>query len=708
MPAPLQPEKPAAGLSGAAVTAGLGLFAGLALPVDRGIVASAAVLAVVLALTLARARTTPGPDALATLPRAQRWALGALLLAPLVPLTTLAARTLAAVAVAFPAAVWATVPAVLAALVLPRCRRTWSFGPVLALLVLGTAGAGWFGARFEAAGAHAHGTTWSGPILGIHPFQATAVIVDGHGPFDLPINDFVEPDGRRGYGPEALAAALERDLHAIAEQQFAEFGPARAHAAFAGATVVAEQLPEVRERLDRPSEQPTEPRLRVTSGGVGRRSRVEFVCPGSPVDPRPRRPDTVMERMCPDKYAAEASAGLGLTGRWTGYTEQLGQPRASLGRLLGLAPGDLRGELRLDAWLALLLLLPVLAAPSGRPAAGLARWAGATALTAAVLAVLFIAPGLSVQAPATMPPGTAGSPWQLAPWLAALALGAGHAALVGSRHLATPPVGARPDDLPAPAGPPSDGAAAGSRSGHAASRPDDLPSRRLALTDLAALAGPLLRAVPLLAATLGLAGGLAASTFLVPELAPRGESGLDADARMLPAERLIAGLGDALHRAAGLDLDVAEALVAATAFAVILGLLAALLGPGVRAAGIALRPERPLWAGRAALAAVLVPGALLVLSRKTAGGAALLAPAIAVMWTAGAALALVGARRARGLRIVDLLLSLALVALALVQALAARGNDMMWILSSVLGLAAAGALLLVRSPSDPPGPPSGT
>lgn len=86
----------------------------------------------------------------------------------------------------------------------------------------------------EAQAPGARGFAHSGPILGIHPFQATAIVIHGYGPFDLPINDYVEPDGSRGYGPAALAEALQRDLAAIAEQQFAD-GPARAYQAFAGA-----------------------------------------------------------------------------------------------------------------------------------------------------------------------------------------------------------------------------------------------------------------------------------------------------------------------------------------------------------------------------------------------------------------------------------------------------------------------------------------
>lgn len=655
MPATPTPALPRDPLPGAAVAAGLGVAGGLSLPVGSGLLPALLVGAVGIGLALWRARATPDPAALAALPRAHRWALAALLLAPAIPLATLAARTIAALLVAAPGAVWVAAPALLAAVLLPRLSGTWSRGPVLLALVLGTAGAAAWGARFEAAGPHARGETWGGPILGIHPFQSTAVAIDGFGPFDLPINDYVEPDGSKGYGPAALAEALERDLKKIAEQQFAEHGPARAYQAFAGATVTAEALPAARERLDRPAEQATELRLRVVSGGIGRNSRVEFVCPGAPNDPRPRRPDSVMERMCPDKYASEASAGLGLTGRWTGYTEIPGQPRASLRTLLGWPATRLRGELRALAWIALALVAA--AAASRRAAAGLLRWSGGVALAAAVLAVLLLVPGFSGQVDPWGRPAAWESTWTVAPWIALLALGSGHAALAGEG------------------------------------------APRAAWT----------RALPLLAGTLGLAGSLAAGAWLVPELGPRESDGgrtkledaLDADARMLPAERLLAGLGEALADATGIGVTTAEAIVAGAVIAALVGLLAALLGPGARAAGRVVAPARPVLAGRLALLVVVVPAAMLVLSRKTLGTAALLAPAAALSWLAGAALALVAAGPRRGSRIADFLAAAVLVVAAGAQALAALDNDVMRIAVAALGLVLAASLVLLRRPSRP-------
>lgn len=652
--------EPAEGLAGVAVAAGLGLAGGLTLPLAWGLAPALVVGLAAAALIARRGTGAVDPRSLAALPPARRLALAALLLAPMIPFAAVAARAIAGVAVAYPAGLWVAVPGLLAVFAPSMSQRTWLKGLVLCALALGTFAAGAWGARFEAEEPHARGETYSGPILGIHPFQATAVVIDGHGPFDLPINDYVEPDGSKGYGPETLAAALERDLHAIAEQQFAEYGPARAHQAFAAATVVAEHLPEVRERLDRPSERPTEPRLHVTSGGIGRRSRVEFVCPGATIDPRPRAPDPVMERMCPDKYSSEASAGLGLTGRWTGYAELLGQPRLSLGRLLGWPPDRIFSELRVWAWIALGLVLVAACGRQGRAASRLAGWGGAVALVAAVLSFLFIVTGLSVQVEWWARPAAWESPSAVAPWIAMLALGSGHVALAGTWGR---------------------GAAGRWR------------WRRFA---------PL---GPIVAGTLGLCGSLAATTWIVPELAPPILA-----AGSVPLEGLVAGLGEALHRRAGIGLPAAEGIVAATTVALLLGLLAALLGPVVRAAGCALTPRRPILGAHLGLVVVVVPAALLVLSRMTAGGAALLGPAAAMAWMAGTGLALVApaniGRRRRAAA--GHLLAAAIVVLAGWQALASHANRMMWIAAAIGAVVTLAGLFLlggpisgVRSASDP-------
>ncbi|MDC0667619.1 hypothetical protein [Nannocystis radixulma] len=646
-----------ADLGGVAVAAGVGLAAGLSVPLAWGVVPALLVGLGAILLVVRRGPGAPDPADVAALPRARRIALAALILTPAIPIVTVAARAVAGVVVAYPAALWAAAPGLVAAVVLGLTRRTWLQGLVLFALAFGTFAAGAWGARFEAAGVHARGETWGGPILGIHPFQTTAVVVDGYGPFDLPINDYVEPDGSKGYGPAELAEALTRDLHKIAELQYAEHGPARAYKAFAEATAVAEELPEVRERLDRPPEQATEPRLRVTSGGVGHDSRVEFVCPGAPNDPRPRKPDAVMERMCPDKYSSEASAGLGLTGRWTGYTEVLGQPRLSLARALGWPRERVHGELRAWAWIALGLVALAALGPRGGAAAGLARWGGAVAAIAAVLSLLLLVPGLSVQVEAWTRPAGWEAPGALAPWVALLALGSGHAAI--------------------------------------ATGTGGTPGRRRGLVP---------RVLPILAGTLGLACSLAAATWWTPVLAPPADL-----SQPLPLAEAIAGLGETLHRGSGVPIDEAEGILAASAVALLLGLLAALLGPVVRFAGSALGPRRPVLAGHLALLAVIVPAASLVLSRMSAGGAALLAPAAAMAWMAGTGLALVAPGGRRWPAVAEHLLAAVIVVVAGCQALAAHDNRTMWIALGIgVLITLAGLMLLprVRSASDSatPGP----
>src|SRR5690606_16905121 len=140
------------------------------------------------------------------------------------------------------------------------------------------------------------------------------------------------------------------------------------------------------------------------------------------------------------------------------------------------------------------------------------------------------------------------------------------------------------------------------------------------------------------------------------------------------------------------------------------GLLAALLGPVMRAAGPALTPRRPLLGVHLGLVAVVVPAALLVLSRMTAGGANLLAPAAAMAWMAGTGLALAGpaAGWRRGLVVGEHLLAAAIVVLAGWQALAGHENRMMWIAAAIGAVLTLAALSLVRrpaagvrSPSDP-------
>lgn len=486
-------------------------------------------------------------------------------------LAAVAASVAVAVTVAFPGSIWA-VPIVLlgaatAGGVGPRARLPVAIG--MALLV---PAAGIFGARHEAAGPDASGWAHSGPIHGIHPFQMTAIRVDGYGPFDVPINDYVEPEAGRGYNPETFASALERALHDIAKVHFSD-GPARAKAAYANATVEAVTLPAVQETLGVSPGAETQPRVIVHSGGWGQHSRVEFVCPGKRDEPGGPEPDKLLSRMCPNKYASEASAGLGVTGRWPGYTEGRGQPR------VGIAPSNaqtrshpavVRSERRSGAlaWLGLGLL--VLFIPKGRTL--LER--GAPRFTAAV-AVAALTAGLVLAFETT--PGVggvgfseAGGPVRWVAWTPALLLLAG-----------MPEIRAR-----------------------------------------AAGAGTTWTAAAIVVATAAVAASVAHSGWMVPQL------GLGAGQ---PLERWIVGAADVLSTARGLDVFEAEHGIAAMIVALLAGGVLAIVARA--AVSIAQHspvlqpvPERvrvPL-----AVIAIAAAAASFVWSRKTLGGATLVPGAI--------------------------------------------------------------------------------
>lgn len=639
MPAPDPSSSPrslaGAGSIGLGAGIGLLLLTGPGLPLAWGVLPAAAVLVVALGLGWWRAtglRVGEG-SSVATVAAWHRGVLAPLLLLPMIVVVAAAVRMIAGICVAYPPAIVALL--VLGLLAPLACGRGVRAG-LLAVVVGGLAIAAAITAgRMEAQAPGARGFAHTGPILGIHPFQATAIVIDGYGPFDLPINDYVEPDGSRGYGPQALAEALQRDLAAIAEQQFAD-GPARAYQAFAGARVEAVELPALQERLDQPIAAGTkEPRLVVWSGTTGWRSRVEFVCPGSLTRPGPRPADTVMDRMCPDKYSSEASAGLGVTGRWTGYSEGRGIGRPSLagfgarndpqGGLVAL-----RWEQRAWAWVALCLLVPVLLWPAaGR---GLVRvGAGLAATGLAVLAVMLVGTWPSGQVPALASTSPWASPWAPSQWSPALAL------------LLLASLGRR--------------AAAG-------------PTAVVSLASWAVVAW------------------LAAAVWLRPTL-----SGIAGDALVGGlADALHGGAIFGVTIAAWIDLGTAEAIVASVVIAGLLGLLGALLGSALpRLAGL-LAPRRGGAAARWIGLAVLLAAAALVLSRKTVGGAALLTPALALALAAVTGLALAAARRGpvRGLRIVDHVLAVVLVVAAAGEAWAGRHNLFH---AALLGLGVIAALV---------------
>ncbi|HET6585523.1 MAG TPA: hypothetical protein VFG69_18820, partial [Nannocystaceae bacterium] len=512
-----------------------------------------------------------------------------------------------------PAALWAALPGLGAAVALSLTRRTWLQGLVLCALVFGTFAAGAWGARFEAAGAHARGETWGGPILGIHPFQTTAVMIDGYGPFDLPINDYVEPVGTpaegvpapRGYQPEELAVALELALHRIAEVHFAD-GPARARRAFARATAGAVVTSPVQERLDRPANEGRHERFWVSSGTTGQRSRVEFVCPGRRGDPRGPQPDSVMSRMCPDKYANEASAGLGVTGRWPGYVEYRGNERLGLGQLFGWTRSDdaigrahVRWEVRIGAWILLVLALAA-AWPRGARATASSpalRWlalavAGLFALVVVAAAVQgsdFAAISAFLRGPSWA------SPWDPSAWTGALVWPA----------------------------------ALGVASWLARSASDD-PVRRDVRGRSERTHGWLVGAFVI---AMLLATDLEALRWAVPDVGGSDDA--------LAFETFVAALADRVEPRLGLRFDAIEAIVGALVGSVLalacLGILH-VVGVAMAAVLAADRPRPTDRGPRLGMLACAVLSAALVVSRKTEGGSSLIPMAIGAALVLGSTL----------------------------------------------------------------------
>lgn len=263
----------------------------------------------------------------------------------------LLARALGRVIIEVPAALWA-LPIAGAGLWLgrgDRAKRTTLMLPLALAAAL-------VGARFEASGPQPHGLVHSGPIIGVHPRQAVAVRIDGHGPHDLVVDDYVDPPGGLGYDPQQWAAWLELELHAIAQTHYAE-GPARAREAFAHAAVrVVDAVVPPAERDAYPSRLGIE----VRSGTTGEGSTVEFVCPGQTLGTR-RSTAPEPSRACPRKYVVDGSTGLGVSSRFPGYTEVRGRDRARLATWLGWPHADARRDRRAlalesGAWLLLLVL----------------------------------------------------------------------------------------------------------------------------------------------------------------------------------------------------------------------------------------------------------------------------------------------------------------------------------------------------------------
>lgn len=384
-----------------------------------------ALVAAAIAAGLARARLTTAPLGgwVAVLrPRGRLARVGVLAstVFTAVVLLAVAARGLAELTIVQPAAIAGLVPLAIAAVLPSRPALVrLAIAPAMVLAAVG-------GAAYEAQGPLARGWAESGPLHGIHPFQATAVVIDGYGPFDLPINDYVEPKGERGYDPQTLADAIERALHRIAVVHFAD-GPAQARKAFAEADAAAITTDAVLERLDRPAAEPTVSRIWVRSGTWGQRSRVQFVCPGVRDDPRGLGEDPVMRRMCPDKYANEASAGLSVTGRWPGYVEFRGNERVGLSRLVGATRSDdaagerwILWERRIVAIAALVLVALASWRARARGRAGIETLAAPLGLLLLGLAVAALLPADLARGPVHTPsPVDARS---LAPWLGALAL----------------------------------------------------------------------------------------------------------------------------------------------------------------------------------------------------------------------------------------------------------------------------------------------
>ncbi|KIG11920.1 hypothetical protein DB30_02278 [Enhygromyxa salina] len=290
-----------------------------------------------------------------------------------------------------PASVWA-LPFV--GLALTSARRNLAATTLLTALALL---AGLAGARYELAGEQSRGKVHSGPIIGVHPRQAIAVRIDGFGPHDIVVDDFVDPPEGLGYDPARWAERLELELHTIAAVHYAD-GPARARQAYAQAEV------RVIDAIVPPAELPAYPSLlgvEVRSGTAGDGSRVEFGCPGQPQDPRGWFETS---RACPRKYLVDGSTGLGLSPRWPGYTAFVGRDRLRVARWIGQPTGDRHAERRSLAiesgvWLLLVVLGGWLVARRWGARASATTEAAATLAAVALLGASLVASSSSGTAP---------------------------------------------------------------------------------------------------------------------------------------------------------------------------------------------------------------------------------------------------------------------------------------------------------------------
>ncbi len=678
-------ERGIAGVAAFACALGLLVLTGPSLPIEHGwgLAIAVPILCVILAAGAA-GRASPRGDE----PRWLRALLAVLILLPAVLIAAVTARAASALLIAFPGVWWGLGALVVTGIVLavPAIRgRGWLRALTVVIAAALVLVAAQRGAAYETDGPESVGFAHSGPIFGIHPYQTTAVIIDGYGPFDLPVNDFVDPNGERGYGPEALASALQTALRTIAAEHFAD-GPERARVAFAEATVTAVTTPPVRENLDREPTETEHHRLIIRSGSHGQRSRVEFRCPGIRPGPRPLEPDAVLEQQCADKYVTESSAGLGLTGRWSGYFEARGRERLGLAPWLGWTRSDdLEGrravarEQRYNAWnlLALLGIIGLALTERGRGRrvlSGISDIAAGIGLFACVGVLTLLALLLASNAGPTLPvvtstaiPGAGDGLGSrtVAAWMPALVL------------LAVP--------------------------GFARIRPRRAAAKSRLRERLVPRLMIGLPAVLVALASFALAGRLAALTWIRPELwFYRGLSaqGTVLDGRELALERFALALSDQLyaqlHASLGISLETAETLVATVLVVALVGVLAVFarvvpqwIGAGF-ATGSKDAPEevgerievisRLLW----------LFGALAIVgSVSTLGGAALLPSALAL-----AGLATSVARAPAGSPWLGLLAAAAwaaILALALLDVLALGSLRGFLVAMVALGFTAGGA-----------------